>query len=52
LNIYKPASWNAPAVKESKYNLEHDYEQLLNDCEWTGGYLYKNGVKKVKAYGC
>lgn len=51
LDIYKPASWNAP-VKESKYNLEHDYEQLLNDCEWTGGYLYKNGVKKVKVYGC
>jgi len=20
--------------------------------EWTGGYLYKSGVKKVKAYGC
>ena len=52
LDIYKPASWNAPVVKESKYNLEHDYEQLLNDCEWTGGYLYKKGVKKVKAYGC
>ena len=50
LDVYKPASWKTP-VKDARYNLEKDYEQLLNDCEWTGGYLYKSGVKKVKAYG-
>lgn len=51
LDIYKAASWNAP-VKDKRYNLWDDFNSLLNDCEWTGGYLYKKGVKKVKAYGC
>lgn len=51
LDIYKPASWNTPA-DGGRYNLINTYDKLLNDCEWTGGYLYKTGVKKVKAYGC
>jgi hypothetical protein len=51
LDIYKPASWNTPA-DGARYNLITTYDELLNDCEWTGGYLYKSGVKKVKAYGC
>ena len=51
LDVYKAASWKSP-VKDARYNLITTYYKLLNDCEWTGGYLYKSGVKKVKAYGC
>lgn len=52
LDVYKAATWNVPYRKHKKYNLLKNFDQLLNDCEWTGGYLYKSGVKKVKTYGC
>ena len=39
-DIYKPASWNAP-YKQARYNIWTQFDKLLNDCEWTGGYLYK-----------
>lgn len=39
-NIYKPASWQAP-YKDVRYNIYKEYNQLLNDCEWSGEYLYK-----------
>jgi len=51
LDVYKAATWKAP-FKDARYNLSTSFNELLNDCEWTGGYLYKSGVKKVKAYGC
>lgn len=39
-DIYKPASWSAP-YKVARYNIWTQFDKLLNDCEWTGGYLYK-----------
>jgi hypothetical protein len=39
-DIYKPASWNAP-YKDARYNIWNEYDKLLNDCEWSGEYLYK-----------
>lgn len=39
-DIYKPASWNAP-YKDARYNILSEYDQLLDDCDWAGEYLYK-----------
>ena len=39
-DIYKPAKWSAP-YKVARYNIWTQFDKLLNDCEWTGGYLYQ-----------
>ena len=39
-DIYKPATWSAP-YKDVRYNIYKEFDQLLNDCEWSGAYLYK-----------
>lgn len=39
-DIYKPASWNSP-YKDARYNIWTNFDKLLNDCEWSGKYLYK-----------
>jgi hypothetical protein len=44
LDIYKAATWNAPA-KDARYNLERDFNKILEVCQSNGGYLYKG--KKV-----
>lgn len=40
-DVYKPASWKAPA-KIIRYNLVDDNsrEECLKRCDWAGGYLY------------
>ena len=40
-DVYKPASWKAPA-KIVRYNLVNDNsrEECLKRCDWAGGYLY------------
>ena len=40
--VYKPASWKAPA-KHVRFNLciMSDREYLLENADWAGGYLYK-----------
>lgn len=47
LDIYKAATWNAPA-KDARYNLLNDFNNLLEVCDHHGGYLYK---KKTIVYG-
>lgn len=39
--IYKPASWNAPA-KKVRFNLLHlpSREWVFENADWSGGYLY------------
>ncbi len=44
LDIYKAATWNAPA-KHARYNLFTDFNRILEVCEPNGGYLYQR--KKV-----
>ena len=44
LDIYKAATWNAPA-KGARYNLFKDFNDILEVCQPNGGYLYKG--KKV-----
>jgi hypothetical protein len=41
--VYKPASIKAPA-KGVRFNLLiiQEREFVLDNCEWTGGYLYRN----------
>ena len=41
LDIYKAATWNAPA-KDARYNLFRDFDRVLEVCEPNGGYLYKS----------
>tara|TARA_B100000029_G_scaffold338912_1_gene331100 strand:- start:387 stop:743 length:357 start_codon:yes stop_codon:yes gene_type:complete len=40
-NVYKPASWKAPA-KHVRYNLLDENSRLVcyNRADWSGGYLY------------
>lgn len=40
LDVYKAASWNAPA-KGVRYNLIRDMDQLKVVADFAGGYLYK-----------
>jgi hypothetical protein len=39
-DIYKPASWNAPA-KHVRFNIYNDIDLLLEKADRHGGYLYK-----------
>ena len=43
-NVYKPASWKAPATKHVRYSFcnEKDFRFLLDsrNLDWAGGYLY------------
>jgi len=41
--VYKPASWKAPA-KHIRFNLldDNSREECLGRCDWAGGYLYMN----------
>lgn len=39
-DIYKPASWNAPA-KGVRFNIFNDIDLLLKKADPYGGYLYK-----------
>lgn len=39
-DIYKAASWSAP-YKQARYNIWTQFDSLLNDCDWSGRYLYK-----------
>jgi hypothetical protein len=39
-DIYKPATWSAP-YKERRYNIWTEFDKLLTECDWAGGYLYK-----------
>ena len=38
-DLYKPASWQAPA-KGVRFNLLKDMEVLKKNADWAGGYLY------------
>ena len=40
-DVYKPASWKAPA-KHVRFNLldDNSREKCLARCDWAGGYLY------------
>ena len=40
-DVYKPASWKAPA-KYVRFNLldDNSREECLKRCDWAGGYLY------------
>ena len=40
-DVYKPASWKAPA-KHVRFNLldDNSREECLARCDWAGGYLY------------
>ena len=40
-NVYKPASWKAPA-KHIRFNLldDNSREECFARCDWAGGYLY------------
>ena len=40
--LYKPASWKAPA-KDVRFDLRiiSEREWVLENCDWSGGYLYK-----------
>ena len=40
-NVYKAASWKAPA-KHIRFNLldDNSREECLSRCDWAGGYLY------------
>lgn len=46
LDIYKSANWNAP-VKDKRYHLVDDFNELLQVCDPHGSYLYK---RKAKVY--
>ena len=46
LDIFKAATWNAPA-KGARYNLERDFNDILEVCQPNGGYLYKGGKVTV-----
>lgn len=39
-DIYKPATWNAPA-KGVRFNIIKDLELLRKRADWAGGYLYR-----------
>ena len=41
--LYKAASWKAPA-KDVRFDLRiiKEREFVLENCDWAGGYLYKN----------
>jgi len=39
-DIYKPASWRAPA-KGVRFNVLNDVEMLEKFADWAGGYLYR-----------
>lgn len=39
-DIYKPETWLAP-YKQVRYNIWTQFDELLNDCDWVGTYLYK-----------
>lgn len=39
-NMYKPASWNAPA-KGIRFNVVNDLAKLTQIATYSGGYLYK-----------
>ena len=40
-DVFKPASWNAPA-KHVRYNLldEKSFTECITRADWAGGYLY------------
>jgi len=40
-DIYKPASYKAPALNVARYNLFDDWDQILEVWDWAGGWLYK-----------
>lgn len=40
-DIYKPASYKAPALNGARYNLFDDWDQILEVWDWSGGWLYK-----------
>ena len=44
LDIYKSANWNAP-VKDKRYHLVDDFNELLQVCDPHGSYLYKRKAK-------
>ena len=41
--VYKAASYKAPAKNGVRYNLLviKEREDILENCDWAGGYLYK-----------
>lgn len=45
-NLYKAASWNAPA-KGVRYNLVQDWDMLDSIMDQHGAYLYQDMVKTV-----
>lgn len=44
-DVYKSASWKAPARNGARYSLlqEGDLNWLLENADWAGSYLYKKG---------
>tara|TARA_B100002019_G_scaffold89342_1_gene77281 strand:+ start:69 stop:536 length:468 start_codon:yes stop_codon:yes gene_type:complete len=50
--VYKAASFKAPA-KDVRFNLLiiNEREFVLENCDWAGGYLYKNASYDENKYG-
>ena len=40
-DIYKAASWKAPAKNGARFNVVFDHDDLIAACDPYGGYLYK-----------
>ena len=47
-DVYKPASWKAPA-KNARYNLTTDLDLLDKVVGLSGGYLYQETINSIKA---
>jgi hypothetical protein len=45
--VLKPASWKKPS-KTSNYHLYNDCNELWQECDGNGAYLYNNARKKSK----
>lgn len=40
-DIYKAASWKAPAKNGARFNIVFDHDELIAACDPYGSYLYK-----------
>lgn len=40
-DIYKAASWKAPAKNGARFNVVNDFDRLMEVCDIYGSYLYK-----------
>lgn len=40
-DIYKAATWKAPAKNGARFNVVNDFDRLIEVCDIYGSYLYK-----------